>query len=164
MTDQELLQAIGQVVEAKIEPLRQDICELKEQVGHLESRMDRLEEKVDRLESRMDRLEERVGRLESRMDRLESRMDSLEETVGGLKTTVAGLESRVGTLEEQMTCVRVYMDTELDRTLKLLLEGQQAVWDRAVPPERYDALEVRTSALEMAVKQHSQEIQELKLA
>ena len=157
MTDQELLQAIGQVVEAKIEPLRQDICELKEQVGHLESRM-------DHLESRMDRLEERVGRLESRMDSLESRMDSLEETVGSLKTTVAGLESRVGTLEEQMTCVRVYMDTELDRTLKLLLEGQQAVWDRAVPPERYDALEVRTSALEMAVKQHSQEIQELKLA
>ena len=157
MTDQELLQAIGQVVEAKIEPLRQDICELKEQVGHLESRMDRLEEKVDRLESRMDRLEERVGRLESRMD-------SLEETVGGLKETVAGLESRVGTLEEQMTCVRVYMDTELDRTLKLLLEGQQAVWDRAVPPERYDTLEIRTSALEMAVKQHSREIQELKLA
>ena len=143
MTDQELLQAIGQVVEAKIEPLRQDICELKEQVGHLESRMDRLEE--------------RVGRLESRMD-------SLEETVGGLKETVAGLESRVGTLEEQMTCVRVYMDTELDRTLKLLLEGQQAVWDRAVPPERYDTLEIRTSALEMAVKQHSREIQELKLA
>ena len=33
MTDQELLQAIGQVVEAKIEPVRQDIRDLKEQVG-----------------------------------------------------------------------------------------------------------------------------------
>ena len=150
MTDQELLQAIGQVVEAKIEPIRQDIHTIKEDVRALQENYTKLER--------------RVGRLEEKVDRLESRMDSLEETVGGLKETVGGLESRVGTLEEQMTCVRVYMDTELDRTLKLLLEGQQAVWDRATPPERYDALEIRTSALEMAVKQHSQEIQELKLA
>ena len=63
-----------------------------------------------------------------------------------------------------MSGVRVYMDIELNRTLKLLLEGQKAIWDRATPPERYDVLEVRTSALEMAVKQHTQEIQELKLA
>lgn len=115
MTDQELLQAIGQVVESKIEPIRQDIHAIKEDVR-------------------------------------------------ALQENYTKLESRVGTLEEQITCVRVYMDTELDRTLKLLLEGQQAVWDRATPPERYDALEVRTSALEMAVRQHSQEIQELKLA
>ena len=108
MTDQELLQAIGQVVEAKIEPVRQDIRDQKEQVGHL--------------------------------------------------------EQRVITLETRMSGVRVYMDIELNRTLKLLLEGQKAIWDRATPPERYDVLEVRTSALEMAVKQHTQEIQELKLA
>ena len=111
MTDQELLQAIGQVVESKIEPIRQDIHAIKEDVR-------------------------------------------------ALQENYTKLESRVGTLEEQMTCVRVYMDTELNR----LLEGQQAVWDRTTPPERYDALEVRTSALEMAVRQHSQEIQELKLA
>ncbi len=122
MTDQELLQAIGHVVETKMEPMRQDILDIKEGVHKLEQRIDSLEQRID------------------------------------------SLEQRVGALEEQMTGVRVYIDTELRRTLNLLLEGQQALWDRFAPREELEALEVRTSALEMAVKQHSQEIQELKLA
>lgn len=144
MTDQELLQAIGQVVEnaveSKLEPVRQDIHELKEQVGRVEQRIDRLESKVDSLEKRMDRLESKVDQLESRID---------------------GLETRVVSLEPQMTGIRVYMDTELDRTLKLLLEGQQALWDRFVPYEEFDPLEGRTEVLELTVKRHSQEIREL---
>ena len=144
MTDQELLQAIGQVVEnaveSKLEPVQQDIHELKEQVGRVEQRIDRLESKVDSLEKRMDRLESKVDQLESRID---------------------GLEPRVVSLEPQMTGIRVYMDTELDRTLKLLLEGQQALWDRFVPYEEFDPLEGRTEVLELTVKRHSQEIREL---
>lgn len=151
MTDQELLQAIGQVVEnaveSKLEPVRQDIHELKEQVGRVEQRIDRLESKVDSLEKRMDRLESKVDSLEKRMDRLESKVD--------------GLETRVVSLEPQMTGIRVYMDTELDRTLKLLLEGQQALWDRFVPYEEFNPLEGRTEVLELTVKRHSQEIREL---
>lgn len=115
MTDQELLQAIGQVVEAKLEPVRQDICELKES----------------------------VQRLETRMDKLEARTDKLEEQVQG---------------------IRVYMDTDQRRTLNLLLEGQQALWDRFVPHEEYEPLKGRTEVLEATVRRHSQEIRELQLA
>ena len=158
MTDQELLQAIGQVVEnaveSKLEPVQQDIHELKEQVGRVEQRIDRLESKVDSLEKRMDRLESKVDSLEKRMDRLESKVDQLESRIDGLET-------RVVSLEPQMTGIRVYMDTELDRTLKLLLEGQQALWDRFVPYEEFNPLEGRTEVLELTVKRHSQEIREL---
>lgn len=136
MTDQELLQAIGQVVETKMDPMRQDIQGIKEDIQGV---------KED-----IRKLDQRVG--------------ALEQQVGALGQQVRTLDQRVGTLEEQMTGVRVYLDTDLRRTLNLLLEGQKAVWDRATPPERYDELEVRTSALELAVKQHSQEIQDLKLA
>ena len=143
MTDQELLQAIGQVVEAKLEPIRQDICELKGSVQRLETRMDHLETKMDSLETRMDHLE-------TRMDSLETRMDSLE--------------TRVGKLEEQVQGIRVYMETDQRRTLNLLLEGQQALWDRFVPHEKFEPLEDRTEVLEAAVRRHSQEIRELQFA
>lgn len=53
MTDQELLQAIGQVVEAKLEPVRQDIRELKEDVQRLETRMGKLETRTDKLEEQV---------------------------------------------------------------------------------------------------------------
>ena len=128
MTDQELLQAIGQVVESKIDPLRQDIHDLKDSIQRLENRVDRLEAKVDQLEIR-------VGQLETRMDRL-------EEDVHG---------------------IHVYMDTELNRTLNLLLEGQQALWDRFLPREEFGPLEDRTEVLEYTVKRHSQEIRQLQL-
>lgn len=122
MTDQELLQAIGQVVEAKMEPMRQDIRELKDSVQRLDNRMDRLE---------------------TRMDRLEARTDKLEEQVQG---------------------IRVYMETDQRRTLNLLLEGQQALWDRFVPREEFDSLKDRTEVLEVTARRHSQEIRELRFA
>lgn len=129
MTDQELLQAIGQVVEAKMEPMRQDIRELKDS--------------VQRLDNRMDRLETRIDSLETRMDRLEARTDKLEEQVQG---------------------TRVYMETDQRRTLNLLLEGQQALWDRFVPREEFDSLKDRTEVLEATARRHSQEIRELRFA
>lgn len=136
MTDRELLQAIGQVVEAKMEPMRQDIHDLKEDVRELKKNYIRLEAKVDALEKRMDSLEAKVDDFGERAD----------------------------SLEKQMTGVRVYMDTELKRTLNLLLEGQQALWDRFVPQEKFDPLEDRTQVLELTVKRHSQEIRELQFA
>ena len=129
MTDQELLQAIGQVIEAKLDPVRQDICELKGS--------------IQRLDGRMDQLESRIKQLELGMDKLESRTEELEEKVNG---------------------IRIYMDTEQKRTMNLLLEGQQALWDRFVPNEEYDPLKDRTEVLELVVKRHSQEIRELQLA
>ena len=143
MTDQELLQAIGQVVEAKLDPVRQDICELKGSVQRLDGRMDRLELNMDRLDGRMDRLESRIKQLELGMDKLKNRTEELEEKVNG---------------------IRIYMDTEQKRTMNLLLEGQQALWDRFVPNEEYDPLKDRTEVLELVVKRHSQEIRELQLA
>ena len=119
MTDQELLQAIGRVVEAaveaKLEPVRRDILELKDGFRHLEARMDQLEARMDHMETKM-----------------------------------AG--------------VRVYMDTELQQSLNLLLEGQQALWDRFVPHEELDPLEDRTQLLELTVRRHSQEIKALQYA
>lgn len=115
MTDQELLLAIGQVVEAKLAPVRQDIRELKDSVQQLETRMDRLEARTDKL-------------------------------------------------EEQVQGIRVYMETDQRRTLNLLLEGQQALWDRFVPQEEFDPLKDRTEVLEVTVRRHSQEIRELQFA
>ena len=143
MTDQELLQAIGQVVEAKLDPVRQDICELKGSVQRLDGRMDRLELNMDRLDGRMDQLESRIKQLELGMDKLKNQTEELEEKVNG---------------------IRIYMDTEQKRTMNLLLEGQQALWDRFVPNEKYDPLKDRIEVLELVVKRHSQEIRELQLA
>ena len=127
MTDQELLQAIGQVVESKMEPMQQDIRSLKED-----------------------------------FQGLKGEVQGLKEDVRALQNQYNGLEAKVDRLEEQVSGIRVYIDTDLQRTLNLLLEGQQALWDRFVPQEEFDPLKDRTQVLEMTVKRHSKEIRELR--
>ncbi len=64
MTDQELLSAISNMLDKKIEPLKQDIC-------CLTRRMDALDKKVECLTGRMDALDKKVECLTGRMDSLE---------------------------------------------------------------------------------------------
>jgi len=136
MTDQELLQAIGQVVEAKIEPMRNDIRALKDDVQTLRGDVQILKGEVQ----------------------------TLKADVQILKGEVGNLYKNYGQLETKVNGIRIYMDTEQKRTLNLLLEGQQALWDRFVPQEEFGPLVDRTEVLELTVRRHSQEIRELQLA
>lgn len=60
--------------------------------------------------------------------------------------------------------IQVLLDVDIQRTLHLLMEGQQALSERMPEPEQYQVLETRVSALEMAVKHHSWELQQLRHA
>lgn len=142
MTDQELLQAIGQVFEAKMEPIRQDIHELKADVQGL---------KAD------------VETLKTDVQGLKADVETLKTDVQELKVGYTSLDKQVSTLKDQVTNVRLYLENEQKRTLNLLLEGQQALWDRFVPHEEFDPLEDRTEVLALTVQRHSQEIRELQL-
>ena len=142
MTDQELLQAIGQVVEAKMEPIRQDIHELKADVQGLKADVETLKTDVQGL----------------RVD-----VETLKTDVQELKVGYTSLDKQVSTLKDQVTNVRLYLENEQKRTLNLLLEGQQALWDRFVPHDEFDPLEDRTEVLALTVQRHSQEIRELQL-
>lgn len=62
MSDQELLSAISDIVEEKIEPLKQDIKGLKEDVSGLKGDVNGLKKDVNSLTSRMDSLEKEVRR------------------------------------------------------------------------------------------------------
>lgn len=164
MTDLELLQAIGQVVEAKMEPMRQDIRDLKEDIGQLKQDVGILKEDVGVLKQEVSMLKEDVGVLKQDVGMLKEDVSMLKEDTQTLKGEVRELQQNYSQLEAKVDGVRIYIDTDLHRTLNLLMEGQQAVLDRVTPTEKYEALEIRTSALEMAVKQHSAQIQELMYA
>ena len=129
MTDQELLQAMGQMLDAKISPLQEDIRTIRDAQVQLEARMGRHEE-------RMDKLEVQTNQLEKRMEKVEAKVDG----------------------------IRVLLDTDIRRTLNLIMENQQILTERMPDPRVNQRLETRVAALEMAVRQHSWEIQELKRA
>lgn len=98
------------------------------------------------------------------MQKADEQSECIKEEIAALQNAQDRAEAQMDRLEAKLDGIRVYLETDLQRTLSLLLEGQQALLDRITPPERYEALEIRTGALEIAVKQHSEEIRDLKLA
>ena len=81
MSDQELLSAISNIVEAKIEPLKQDIRSLKEDVSSLKEDVSGLKKDVSDLKKDVNSLTGRMDSLEKKVDCLTGRMDSLEKEV-----------------------------------------------------------------------------------
>lgn len=71
MSNEELLSAISDIVEAKLELIKQDIHGLKEEVGSLKEDVSVLKEEVGSLKEDVSGLQKKVGSLASRMDSLE---------------------------------------------------------------------------------------------
>ena len=103
MTDNELLLAISDLMEkkleSKLEPIKNDIKELKTSVKNLEIRMDRLE---------------------SRMDSLEARMDSFESE---MESRMTSLENRMTRLEKRVTKLELHIENTTDKNIQLLVEN-----------------------------------------
>lgn len=63
MLDKNDLRMIGELLDEKLVPIKEDICELKENVNRLETRMDGLEARMDGLEAKVDGLKKEIADL-----------------------------------------------------------------------------------------------------
>ncbi len=133
MVDKELLTAIANIMQAQIEPVKNELKEIRIRLDKLESRMDKLESRMDKLESRMDKLESRMDKLESRMDSLESRVDELE----------TGLEK----VKEDVAETRFLLENDISRKINVIGEGHDFL------KQRLD------NALTMEMKREAMELQ-----
>lgn len=100
MIDMELLSAIGDLMDAKLEIFEKKI---DAKLEALEQRMDaKLEALEQRMNSRFDALEARVAKVEEGVTKLEVRVAKVEESVTRLEKQVAKLEDRVAKVEKQV--------------------------------------------------------------
>jgi len=99
MTDNELLLAISDIMDKKLEPIKQDISEIKLRLDRVEERLDRVEERLDRVEERLDRVEERLERVEERLDRVEERLERVEERLDQVEERLDQVEREVQTIK-----------------------------------------------------------------
>ena len=144
MIDKEMLAAM----QLLLEPINARLDELSE----LKSDVQQLEEKFS---SQLGQVEERfssqLGQVE---ERFSSRLDQVEEK----------LSSRLDQVENRMDGLSVLLDLEIRKKIDLLVEGQEALMERLPDPAQADDIEHRLSAVEMVVKVHSRDINDLKKA
>ena len=112
MSDKELLSAISDIVEAKLEPVKQDIHGLKEDVSGLKEEVGSLKEDVSGLKEEVGSLKEDVSTLQKNVGSLTSRMDSLEKEVRRNSILLENeVLPRVRTIEKMyVDSSRIYME------------------------------------------------------
>ncbi|MTQ96837.1 hypothetical protein GMD88_05895 [Pseudoflavonifractor sp. BIOML-A6] len=155
MIDKEMLAAMQLLLEP-INARLDELSELKSDVQQLDQRFSsQLGQVEEKFSSQLGQVEERfssqLGQVE---ERFSSRLDQVEEK----------LSSRLDQVENRMDGLSVLLDLEIRKKIDLLVEGQEALMERLPDPAQADDIEHRLSAVEMVVKVHSRDINDLKKA
>lgn len=77
---------------------------------------------------------------------------------------ISKIEDDLGSVKDDLSGVKVLLDLDIKKNINLLGEGQQVIIDRLPNPDELEAMEARLSAVEVVMRKHSKEIQELKKA
>lgn len=140
MTNEELLLAMSDMMDAKLKPV------------HV---------KMDRMDRRLGKVEKRLEKLEGRMGRLEESVIRLEEREGGLENRVGKLDDRVGTLESRVKRIEVDL---LENGVMPRLNTIEAFYVET--SKRYqestdhmEAVRADISVLKLVVQEHSKKLQ-----
>lgn len=140
MTNEELLLAMSDMMDAKLKPV------------HV---------KIDRMDRRLGKVEKRLEKLEGRMGRLEESVIRLEEREGGLENRVGKLDDRVGTLESRVKRIEVDL---LENGVVPRLNTIEAFYVET--SKRYqestdhmEAVRADISVLKLVVQEHSKKLQ-----
>ena len=76
MTDNELLLALSNLFDKKLQPIKEDISELKDRVASLETKVISLENRMASLETKVIFLEDKIDTLDTRTRRLELQLET----------------------------------------------------------------------------------------
>ncbi|MEG2097788.1 MAG: hypothetical protein RRY65_06450 [Pseudoflavonifractor sp.] len=82
--DQELLQAIGQMMDEKLSPIHH-------RLDGIDSRLDGIDSRLDSMDSRFDGIDSRLDGIDSRLDGIDSRLEALEEGQAEVRSSVNAL-------------------------------------------------------------------------
>lgn len=86
------------------------------------------------------------------------------EMLEAMRQMLEPINSRLERLENETRGIKVLLDTEIHRDINLLAEGHQVILDRLPDADEVEAIEARLSAVEVVIRKHSKDIQNLKKA
>lgn len=90
--------------------------------------------------------------------------DKISQTQDDIKELRQRMQDDLSSVKDDLSGVKVLLDLDIKKSINLLGEGQQVIIDRLPNPDELEAMEARLSAVEVVMRKHSKEIQELKKA
>lgn len=117
MTSQELLISIGEMLEAKISPLREDIRELKQDMSDVKQDICVMKQEMGSMRQEIDVMKLDINSMKEEMSSMRSEIGSMREEMGGVKQRLTRIET---TLENETNRgIRIIAEGHLDLSRKL---------------------------------------------
>lgn len=86
------------------------------------------------------------------------------EILEAMRQMLEPINTKLERLENETQGIKLLLDTEIRRDIKTIAEGHQVILDRLPEAAKLETIETRLSAVEVVVKKHSKDIQDLKRA
>lgn len=154
MVDQEMLSAIADLFEEKLEE------KLDKKLEPIYERLDRIEGDVAELKTDVAELKERTARLETDVAELKTDVAELKETTARLETDVAELKETTSRLSEDMKRVKITLEHSVLPRLNTIegcyLETSKRYLESA---DQIDGMYADIDILKYTVKKHSEKLQ-----
>lgn len=149
MVENELLAALSDLLDTKLEPIRREICGLGNRLTGVEERLTGVEERLTSVEERLTSAEERLTSVEERLTSLEGRVTGLESDIADIKQKIASLEITIES--ETNKNIRIVAEGHLDINRKLD-EAIKASYDNDIYKMKVNMLDAEIKRIALGQK------------
>ncbi len=160
MTDNELLLAISNMMDTKLEPVNKEIQGLKGEILGIKEDVKGLKEDVEVLKEDVKGLKEDVEVLKEDVKGLKEDVEVLKEDVKGLKEDVEVLKEDVSDLKIRVKKIELTQETQILPQLNTIQACYTSTYERyKVSVDDYETMKQDISVLKNVVEQHSEKLQ-----
>ena len=109
MTSQELLISIGEMLEAKISPLREDIREVRQDMSDVKQDMVSVRQDIDSVKEEMSSMHQEIH--------------AVKEETGSMRSEVSSLREEMDAVKQRLTLIETTLENETNRGIRIIAEG-----------------------------------------
>lgn len=157
--DNELLLAISDMMDKKLEPVTGAIEVMQNDLGKLQTNVEILQTDVGNLQTN-------VEKLQTNVENLQTKVENIQTNVENLQTNVEGLQMDMHDVKEKVTSIELKLENETNHNIQLLAENHINLIDKlnqAIRASDKTLLnEVQVSLLKSKVEHLEKEIAEIK--
>lgn len=137
MTSQELLISIGEMLEAKISPLRedirevrqdmsdvkQDICVMKQEMGSMRQEIDGMKQDIASLKQDMVSVRQDIDSVKEEMSSMHQEIHAVKEETGSMRSEVSSLREEMDAVKQRLILIETTLENETNRGIRIIAEG-----------------------------------------
>ena len=98
------------------------------------------------------------------LEKMQADISNLKKGQNDMQADISGLKAGQDAMQADISGIKVRLDTEIERKINLLAEGQELMLEKLERLDDMEVMETRITALEAMVKKLNRDIEKLKRA